>query len=159
MTYAPNGREKRLEQDYERLGTRDPKCVLCPETEPSALTGFFPNIYCTEHDAERRGMTAMEQQHPPGRRNSRTTVVLRKNHHAMWDDYKKEWPEKTLKNPHGSPLRGAAAGVRSVLDWFRALLERILGWVPKFLEQLDEKLEEIHGPYWWNGWGLEWPTI
>ncbi len=161
MTYEPNNKERRLERAYERLGTRDPKCKVagCSETDPFALTGTDPNIYCAEHDAISRGVTPVEAQHPPGKRNAGATRPTRRNDHMVWDAAKRDWPEKTLRNPDGNPLRQASACVRTVLDWFREVCERWLGWIPEFLEKLDDKLEETFGRFWWRGWGLEGPAV
>lgn len=34
-------------QAYQRLGTQEPQCAQCDETDPHALTGREPNILCS----------------------------------------------------------------------------------------------------------------
>jgi hypothetical protein len=156
MRFEPDDRERRREQDFERLGTRTPKCRLCPESDPGALTGTYPDILCVEHEAASRGRTTMQAQHPSGWHNDPSfTYPTPGNDHAVWDEAKGDWPERTLRNPHGSPLLAAAGAVRSVLDWFRAIIERVLGWVPAFLEELDARLEARLGITWWVVLGIE----
>ncbi len=156
MEYEPKNEERRREQDFERLGNREPKCNLCHERDPKALTGTHPDIYCAEHEAEIEGRTRIQGQHPPGKRNDPVTKLpTRANDHVVWDEAKNDWPKWTLRNPDGSPLLRAAAAVRSVLDWFRLIIDRVLGWVPKFLEDLDTWLTENLGSDWWNGIGFE----
>ena len=41
MGFEADDRDMRREQDFERLGTRDPRCSECPESDPAALTGRF----------------------------------------------------------------------------------------------------------------------
>src|SRR5438270_703003 len=67
------------------------------------------------------------------------------------------WPQETLRNPDASPLLKAAAALRSWLDVMRLLIERVVGWVPPFLEHLDAWLRDQLGPRWWDdfGWGAD----
>jgi hypothetical protein len=68
-----------------------------------------------------------------------------------------EWPEETLRNPDGSPIRKAAACIRGIIDMIRYLLEKLLAWIPSFLEALDDFLVERLGPQWWASSELgEW---
>jgi hypothetical protein len=149
----------RLEAHYRRLGSRKPRCSTpgCKERSPEALTGTFPKIVCYEHSPKRRGATAWQQQHPPGKANDSGTVPAMANDHRIWDDPKRDWPERTLTNPDGSPLLKAAATIRSLLDWCRALAERLLAWIPQFLEALDDKLRGLFGDQWWSVLGLSPP--
>jgi hypothetical protein len=158
VTNDDKGRHRRLEQAYERLGTRDPRCSLagCKETDPFALTGTDPDIVCLAHEATGRGVTAIQLQHPQGRHNARDTAPMPVNDHAVWDAEKRDWPKETLCNPDGSPLRKAAASVRTIMDWFRVFIERTVGWVPAFLEWLDGCLVTLHGGCWWTGPGFGW---
>lgn len=156
MHFEPSEAERGAEQDLERLGTRHPKCAQCPEDDPRALTGTFPDILCAEHRAIAQGRAPIEGQHPPGRHNDPdTTVDTYLNDHTIWDESKLDWPERTRLNPDGSPLIAAAASVRTVLDWFRQIIQRVLGWVPEFLEALDARLTEVFGGPWWGELGFE----
>jgi hypothetical protein len=158
MKYEPKDEDRRREQAFERLGTRSPTCRICGMDNWRALEGTLPHILCHECAARLSGRTTVERQHPPGQRNDAETVLpTRGNDHRVWDEVKKDWPAKTLRNPDGSPLLKASAEIRTVLDWFRIILERVLGWVPEFLEWLDPILEETWGRLWWERLGWEGP--
>ena len=66
-----------------------------------------------------------------------------------------DWPKETLANPHGSPLRAAAASVRGFIDTVQYLIEQGLLWIAGMLERLDEYLSEQLGPRWWRGTDIE----
>lgn len=152
--YDSSDYEVRRQQHYERLGTRNPKCKLCDETDPEALTGKYPDILCTEHQCKEQGKPPVQKHHPSGQHNDPAfTVSIPANDHAILTDRQKDWPIDTLRNPHGSPLRKAAAAVRGFLDVLRLIIARIFGWVPDFLESLDNKLTTHIGPEWWNTLG------
>lgn len=149
--------EVRREAHLRRLGTRNPRCSVpgCSETRPEALTGVHPHILCYEHAALRDGRATVEGQHPQGQRNDpEATVPMAGNDHRVWDDAKRDWPERTLRNPDGSPLLKIASGIRSLLDFLRLLFEKLLGWAPAFLERLDEALRSHFGDKWWESLGL-----
>jgi hypothetical protein len=61
-----------------------------------------------------------------------------------------DWPSKTWRNPDRSPLIAAAASVRGSIDLLKVVVERMLGWIPRFLEKLDECLCNAVGGRWWN---------
>ncbi len=147
----------RAELHFRRLGTRTPRCTPpeCDERDPAAFTGVYPDNVCYEHEHVMRGISEWEGQHPPGKSNDAVTISTRGNDHRVWDDAKRDWPERTLHNPDGSPLLKAAAAVRSVLDWLRLLANRLLAWIPPFLERLDEVLRGLYGDRWWTRLGLE----
>ena len=60
-----------------------------------------------------------------------------------------------MRNPDGSPLLRAAAFIRSWLDHLRLVVDRAIGWIPPFLEWLDERLGTTVGPLWWIDLGWE----
>jgi len=158
MRYEANDQDRRRERAYEGFGTRTPACTApgCPETDWRRLTGSEPaKLLCYEHEAETAGRSPVERQHPAGRRNDPTFVVpMLGNLHRLMDEDKRDWPERTLRNPEGSPMLKAAACVRAVADWLRLIIERLLGWVPTFLEAVDAAFTERHGPRWWETLGL-----
>lgn len=150
----------RREAHLRRLGSRDPRCSVagCLESRPEALTGVYPRILCYEHAALGAGRAPSEAQHPQGESNDPTaTVSVAGNDHRVWDDPKRDWPRRTLRNPDGSPLLKIAAALRSLLDFLRLLLARLIGWAPPFLEWLDEALRARFGTRWWEalGWSEE----
>lgn len=141
--------EDAREQRLAVLGTRTPAC-RCGETDPFALNGAHPNITCYECEAIVSGRPRIELQHPAGRHNRPETVPLLGNDHRVWDAYKASWPERTFRNPEGSPLLRAAACVRCWLDLLLVIVHRTVGWVPTYLEQLDDWLGREMGPRWWD---------
>lgn len=154
-TTPPSDAEARAEDAFERFDTRKPHCNWpgCPVTDWRALTGDDPDrLICYEHLAEQQGRTPVEKQHPIGHHNDEQfTVPFTGNLHRAMDERKKDWPEQTLKNPEGSPLRKAAACVRTADDWLQVIVFCVLGWVALFLEWLDERLSSLHGKRWWEG--------
>ena len=140
------------EQRYATLGSRTPACA-CGETNPFALTGAHPGITCYECQAVAGGRSRIEAQHVQGRANGPETVPMLGNDHRVVDAYKITWPEATLRNPDGDPLLRAAGCLRGWLDLLRVVIDRSLGWIPAFLEWLAAKLQEVHGPRWWDGFG------
>lgn len=158
MRYEPKDADVRRERAYEGFGTRTPKCTAlgCGETYWRLMTGSEPDkLLCYEHAAEAAGRSPVELQHPAGRRNDPTFVVpMLGNLHRLMDEDKHDWPERTLRNPEGSPMLKGAACVRAVNDWLRLIIERLLGWLPEFLEAADAALTQQHGLRYWETLGL-----
>jgi len=118
------------------------------------MTGTHPNILCYEHASETKGRSRSEGQHPSGRNNLRDAVMaMPGNDHRFMDEPKRDWPERTLRNPEGSPLLAASAAMRSVHDWCLFIVERLIGRWPQFLEWLDGQLSERYGVKWWEQFG------
>ena len=150
MVYEPDAETRLLEAAYAHLGTRDPDCA-CGETHPLAMTGAFPNERCDECQLKAHGKSPIERQHPAGRRNDPAyEIPMPANPHRVWDAWKRTWPQRTLRNPEGSPLLRAAAGVRAFLDFAHGLLDRLMAWIPSELEATDAALTKAHGPRWWE---------
>jgi hypothetical protein len=150
MTSNDLEQRRRVEQAYRRLGTRTPQCQCCAETDPLVLTGIYPDILCYEHARIEKGTSPIEHHHPSGRQNDPFTIPIPGNDHRWLNDRQREWPLETLRNPRGDPLLKAAAALRSFLDVLRLLIERVLGWVPPFLEQMSAYLREKLGDRWWD---------
>ena len=153
MTMPHPDREVRRVRALRRLGTDDPRCA-CGEAEPAALTGTHPDICCSRCLALSAGKEPYEGHHPAGRNNHQAIARTPINDHRLMSDLQRDWPERTLRNPDGSPLLAAAAAVRSVIDYAYLLITRVIGWVPEFLEWLDEQLRETD-PEWWKT--MRWP--
>jgi hypothetical protein len=92
-----------------------------------------------------------EVQHWFGQHNDPLTSPIPANEHRVLSELQARWPKDTLRNPDGSPLLRAAAALRSWLDVMRLLIERVVAWIPPFLEQLDSWLRDRLGPRWWDG--------
>jgi hypothetical protein len=140
----------RREQALRRLGTRTPRCQVCGEADPIVLTGTTPDILCATCRQQVQGRSGIEQHHVAGRHNDPLTVPVDANDHRRLSDAQRDWPPPTLRNPEQSPLRRAAAALRGFLDWVRLMVDRLLGWIPAFLEGLDDVLQATWGPRWWE---------
>jgi len=143
-------REIRRERQSRRLGTRTPQCTSCGETNRAALSHKAEKIICYECDLKASGRPTIEQHHFAGRRNDPLTVPIPGNDHRILSDCQRDWPTDTLRNSSASPLLTAAASIRGFLDTLRLIIERILGWVPDFLERLDSYLTSLNGEEWWT---------
>lgn len=148
-------REARLELRQRQLGTREPRCHLCGEEDPFALTGRHPEIVCYECMDGGANRSWVEAHHSAGRHNDDATVSVPGNDHRVLSDRQLDWPRETLRNPDGSPLLKAAAALRGWLDVLRLTLERTFVWIPPFLEWLDARLRESIGERWWVALGWE----
>ncbi len=156
MTRYVNDKDTRLEDARERLGTDEPVCGSshCNETNPLVLTGQFPDILCYECRCSQQGRSPVERHHPDGQHNHPDTIPLLGNDHRLLSDAQRDWPLDTFRNPRHSPLLRASGQVRGFLDLLQLLIDRILGWIPLFLEWLDGVLTDQHGDLWWQrlGW-------
>lgn len=143
--------DERLDARLRQLGTREPRCSRagCDEVDPFALTGVAPYVVCYECRAEARGREFTEAHHAAGQANDPATVRVPGNDHRVLSSYQQLWPERTLRNPDGSPLLRAAAALRGWLDVLRLVLDRALARIPGFLERLDAWLLVRVGPRWW----------
>jgi hypothetical protein len=143
-------RDARREARLRQLGTRTPRCIDCGESDPFALTLTPDGLRCYECQALAAGRPWTERHHPAGRHNHPTTVAIPGNDHRVVDDHKTDWPRDTLRNPDGSPLLRAAGCLRGWLDTLRVIMDRTVGWIPPFLEQLDRWLTDLLGRGWWH---------
>lgn len=148
-------RQIRDEAAYERFGTRNPRCQHCGESDRSALQGSHPDIVCCECSARFVGRSSIERHHPAGRHNSHATVPIPVNDHRVLSDMQRDWPERTLRNPDGSPLLAAAAAIRGWLDVLWLIVQRTVGHIPALLESLDEGLQSTYGDRWWEKLSME----
>jgi len=148
-------RQIRDEAAYERFGTRNPRCQHCGESDRSALQGSYPDITCYECSARLVGRSPIEGHHPAGRHNSHATVPIPVNDHRVLSDMQRDWPERTLRNPDGSPLLAAAATIRGWLDVLWLIVQRTVGHIPVLLESLDEGLRTTYGDRWWESLNLD----
>ena len=138
--YARNQTAKR------RVGA-NAKCA-CGEMRPEAL---IKKIICAECDREAQGKSTEDDHHVAGQNNSPITVNVPANdHRAELSTAQYEWPRRTVENPERSPLVSAAGCLRGFIDFIRYLLKKLIGWIPEFLEALDECLINLFGSQWWT---------
>lgn len=131
----------------ERRFGPDARCALCGESDLVALVRRDLCYACQAHQA---GKPDVEQHHVAGRHNSDVTVPLPANEHRMASDMQQDWPQRTLRNPDSSPLLKASGAIRGFLDILRLIIDRVLGWIPEYLEKLDASLTSHFGQRWWN---------
>ena len=94
--------ERRLQKAYERLGTNNPKCVLCGETNPHCL----------------------EPHHPGGSAYTDETVIHCRNCHRKLEDGRKDHPDQIGDPPDlieraGHLLLGFADLFAQLVEIFR----------------------------------------
>ena len=158
----PDDDADRLEARLALLGTQSPRCSVapCDECNPFALTGAHPNLICPEHAARRAGLSTLERSHTAGRANlpEDTIAIPANDHSVLTHNYQAAWPGRTLRNPDESPLLRASGALRGWLDTLRLILERTVGWIPVFLERLDEWLCAKLGDRWWDEF-LAWKGV
>jgi hypothetical protein len=147
----PLERLKRIEEQYRRLGTRAPICAWpgCGESNSFALVGRHPDISCYEHHLLRAGGKPYEAHHVAGQANSDVTADVPGNDHRVLSALQAFWPEDTLRNPEHSPLLAAAAAIRGWCDVMQVVIDRSIGWIPGFLEWLNNILVDVIGVDWW----------
>jgi len=149
-------RDDRRDQRLRQLGTRTPCCQRCPEADPFALCGIHPNLLCYECLAEDQNRPRVEGHHVSGKANDPDDIVeLPGNDHRSTSAGQLGWPTRTLRNPDGSPLLRAAAATRGWLEILALILDRSIGWIPAFLEWLDDALRTALGAEWWKTLGWE----
>lgn len=149
MTDNPMRRDARHARRRRELGSG----AMCPcgESDSRCLITSDDGIQCYACRSRRAGRPDTERHHVAGRHNLATTVPVPNNEHRILSDRQQAWPTATIRNPDGSPLLQAAATIRGWLDVLVLILERAVGWIPRFLEVLDAWLRMQIGP----GWGAE----
>lgn len=141
--------DMRRAQRQRRFGPNG-RCTACGESDPVALV---KSDLCYGCQARQAGKSDVELHHIAGRHNSDFTVSLPANEHRLVSDQQNDWPERTLRNPESSPLLQAAGGIRGFLDILRLIIDRILSWIPEYLEKLDNSLTQQFGRRWWDELG------
>ena len=102
--------DMRLEKAIERLGTRTPKCLHCPENDPRCL----------------------ELHHIAGRKFDDEMVIECRNCHRKLTDLQKDHPEQVQSPPH--PLERIGHFLLGIAD----LLKLLVGSLQKFGLELIE---------------------
>lgn len=139
----------RRETQRQRLGD-NASCAHCGEKDPVCLTKKGETIVCYECQKADAGKATVEKHHVAGQHNLPDTVPIPANDHRVLSDMQYEWPTETLRNPDESPLLRASATIRGWLDVLRLIIERTVGWIPDFLERLDDWLREKLGQSYWT---------
>lgn len=149
----PIKRGTRRAHKIETLGT-DAACEQCRETEILCLQEVNVDsdsiVLCANCRATYRRKGPTESHHVMGQHNGDLTVSITPNDHAILSDYQYDWPQETLRNPTGSPLRIIAALLRGWLDLLNLVSQHVLS-VIGYLEDLDQYLANTLGSTWWTG--------
>ena len=157
MNNNPIKRDARHARRQRTFGP-DARCS-CGETDSRCLVETESGIRCYGCRTRDAGRSDTEQHHVAGRHNLGTTVPVPNNDHRILSDLQQDWPESTLRNPDGSPLLQAAAAIRGWLDVLVLILERAVGWIPRFLEALDAWLCTRIGGVWWADFMMDAPDV
>jgi|SRR5579872_5181139 hypothetical protein len=153
-TRDPIAAYRRKAVAVRRVG-QDKHCA-CGESRPEALIAGSNPIICAACDRERRGKAPLDGHHVASRSNSPVTIPVPVNdHRARLSTDQYDWPRETLENPHGSPLRAAAARIRGFADVLYYLIEKLVLGIPEILEEVDAFLVKTRGPKWWIGTPME----
>lgn len=89
MAKKPLDREDRLEQQYRRLGTRDPVCITCNESNPFCLE--LHHIAGRKHDDDlsivcrnwHRKLTDQQHDHRPSEGDEAGSQLTRIGHYLL----------------------------------------------------------------------------
>lgn len=157
MNDNPIRRDARRARRQRTLGP-DAACA-CGETDPRCLVETDSGVRCYGCSAHDAGRPDTERHHIAGRHNLPTTVAMRNNDHRIASDLQQDWPMTTLRNPNHSPLLQAAAAIRGWMDVLLLILERAVGWIPRFLEALDAWLCGRLGDAWWTDFLTTTPDL
>ena len=149
MKRDPIAEHVRRSRAARRVG--EGQCTGCGESRPEALVPGSIPLLCDTCNRVKQGKSPIDLHHPAGVANDPTTIPVPVNdHRANLSTAQYNWPKRTLENPDGSPLLRAAACIRGFWDMVVYLAQKLLLWIPEFLEALDAHLTKKSGPEWWK---------
>jgi hypothetical protein len=152
--HDPISQFRRSSKAARRIG-HNQQCA-CRERRPEALIAGSNPMSCAKCKRIESGQKTLDDHHVAGRANSPATIPIAVNdHRAILSVAQYEWPEETLRNRTGNPLRRASACIRGFADTLFYLIDKFLLWIPEFLESLDTFLTKKFGPEWWVGTELQ----
>ncbi len=146
MTTNPIKTDARHARRHRAL-PKEARC-RCGEDDLRCLIPASDRVTCYACQAATAGRSDTEHHHFAGRHNLDTTVPIPNNEHRILSDRQQDWPTGTVRNPDRSPLLQAAGAIRGWMDILVLILERVIGWIPDFLEALDAWLCDRLGPEW-----------
>lgn len=112
--------ERRKQRALERLGSNDPRCVICGESDWRCL----------------------EAHHLAGQAYAGETVPACRNCHRKLSDGQKDHPAKTGESPSQSEVIGRF--LLGLADLFELLVEKLAEW-GRYLIELAAANEPSHG--------------
>lgn len=123
----------------------------CGETRPQVLRCRSGEYVCEECWRTKIRRSTFDGHHPAGKSNCSIKIPIPANDHiARLSVEQYSWPPTTLRNRDRSPLLAAAACIRGFIETVVYLLDRLLGWIPPILEEVDEGLTGLLGRRWWK---------
>ena len=111
--------EKRKQNRLEQLGSNNPVCIICGETDWRCL----------------------EQHHIAGRKNSDDLCTLCRNCHRKLSDSQKDQPKQYNNNPPQNESIGYT--LLGLADFFELLIERLREYGNSLIQQCKGKQENV----------------
>src|SRR5579872_5605646 len=111
--------EARRQRAIERLGTKNPKCLYCPESDPIVL----------------------ERHHLAGRDYDEATVIVCRNCHRKLSDRQKDHPEKIADPPDA--LEVIAHFLLGLANLFEFLIEKFREFAAQLLDRADPNRDNL----------------
>ncbi len=112
-------REARRQRAVERLGTKDPRCIYCGESDPLVL----------------------ERHHLAGRAFDEGTVIVCRNHHRKLSDRQKDHPEQITEIPDS--LEIIAHFLQGLADLFEFLVAKLREFAGQLIELADPNRDNL----------------
>ncbi len=112
-------REARRQRAIERLGTKNPTCAFCAESDPIVL----------------------ERHHLAGRAYDEDTIIVCRNHHRKLSDRQNDHPEK-IAEP-ADALEVIAHFLLGLADLFEFLIDKLREFAGQLIEQADPNRDNI----------------
>jgi hypothetical protein len=112
-------REARRRRALERLGTENPRCVICGENDPLAL----------------------ELHHLEGQGFGSSLVIVCRNCHRKLSDRQKDHPNKITEIP--DPLEVIAHFLFGLADLFEFLIRKLREFAAELLEHADPNRDNV----------------
>lgn len=134
----PRATHRRRVVAARRFGT-GAKC-RCGQSRPEALAPGSAPVICAACDRRKHGRRTTDDHHIVGEANG--PLLLRVpvgDHLGDLGEAQRDWPQKTLRNPDGSPLLANAASIRGAVDTISYLHEKLLLPAAEMLELLDTR--------------------
>ncbi|MGO9330533.1 MAG: HNH endonuclease [Steroidobacteraceae bacterium] len=112
-------REARRQRAFERLGTQNPKCVICGENDPLVL----------------------EMHHLEGQAFGNSLVIVCRNCHRKLSGLQKDHPEKIADPP--DELEGIAHFLMGLADLFEFLIKKLREFATRLMERANPNRDNV----------------
>ncbi len=122
-------------------------CIRCQSEGPHVRCAYL----CPDCIAALQGRSAIEEHHIVGR-NEDTTIPVTANDHAVFTAAQRRWPAY-VKEHQGEPMAHILLFISAAAGFAEWCADK-LRWVCAWLLALALRLEELHGPDWWQSIGV-----